>query len=286
MLWLQTQVLLRKTKKGCLREKLKERWIKKQEVKEAPEASTEFKKIERPGTYTYSFKIQDKTRYYMLHVPANYNPMKETAVLFAFHGGGGNMKIQARDDFYRQISTSEKMGNIVVFPNGHSKLKSGEFATWNAGGCCGDSRDQNIDDVGFIKELLAKVREQVTIDNKRIFATGMSNGGMISYRLACEMPEVFKAIAAVAGTDNTLNCTPKSLVSILHIHAKDDENVLFNGGAGKKAVEKSKIIDFISVPATIEKWVKLNSCNPIPKRIIEVSGATCDQYTCKQGSKV
>ena len=114
----------------------------------------------------------------------------------------------------------------------------------------------------------------------------MSNGGMMSYRLACELPEVFKGIAAVAGTDGTTDCHPSKAVSILHIHAKDDDHVLFNGGAGSKAAEKSKITDFTSVPATIEKWVKENKCSGI-KRILSVPGAYCDQYTvCKHGAKV
>ncbi|MDN8872721.1 prolyl oligopeptidase family serine peptidase, partial [Staphylococcus aureus] len=86
---------------------------------------------------------------------------------------------------------------------------------------------------------------------KRVYATGMSNGGMMAYRLACEASDIFKAIAAVAGTDNTLSCTPAKPISILHIHAKDDDHVLFAGGAGKEAFrDLSQVTEFMSVPKT------------------------------------
>src|SRR5437763_1028874 len=84
-------------------------------------------------------------------------------------------------------------------------------------------------------EQISKPAGQLNIDRTRIFATGMSNGGMMAYRLACDMPDVFKAIASVAGTDSTTACNPRSPIAILHIHAKDDDHVLFGGGAGAGA---------------------------------------------------
>lgn len=273
-------------KKGWFREKLKDRWIKKQQEKPAPEASSVFKKIEASGSYTFTFSHNGIDRFYIVHVPVAYKSSSPSPLLFALHGGGGNMQIQANDEFYRQISKSEKENYVVVFPNGFSKLKSGILATWNAGKCCGDARDSKVDDVGFIREVFSKVLKQINVDQKKVYATGMSNGGMMSYRLACEMSDVFKAIAAVAGTDGTIECKPLKAVSVLHIHAQNDDHVLFTGGAGSKAAEKSKITDFTSVPATIAKWVKKNKCSS-NKRILQVPGAWCDQYTdCKEGSKV
>lgn len=285
LLFLQTG-FAEEVKKGWLREKLKDRWIKKQQEKPAPEASSDFKKIELPGSYTFTFPHNGINRFYIVHVPAVYKASSPSPVLFALHGGGGNMKIQANDEFYKLISKSEKENFVVVFPNGFSKLKSGEFATWNAGKCCGDARDTGSNDVGFIKEVFSKLINQVNVDEKKVFATGMSNGGMMSYRLACELPDIFKAIAAVAGTDGTISCSPGKAVSILHIHAKNDDHVLFSGGAGTKAAEKSKITDFASVPDTIAKWVKENKCSGM-KRVLEVTGAYCEQYlNCKNDSKV
>jgi polyhydroxybutyrate depolymerase len=116
----------------------------------------------------------------------------------------------------------------------------------------------------------------------------MSNGGMMTYRLVCELSNVFKATASVAGTDNTSTCSPGKNISILHIHAKNDDHVLFNGGSGK-SLDKTKaaVTDFTSVPATISKWVKTNACNETPKRVLEKKGAYCDLYIgCKDKTKV
>lgn len=193
------------------------------------------------------------------------------------------MKIQATDEFYKQISKSEETGSISVFPNGYSKFKSGSFATWNAGHCCGDARDKNLDDVTFFKTMVKNLGQQLNIDPKKIYATGMSNGGMMSYRLACEMSDTFTAIAAVAGTDNTTDCKPTRPISILHIHAKDDDHVKFEGGAGAKAAPAEKITNFKSVPATVAKWVEFNKCDSKPIKV----GSYCELYEkCKDGVKV
>src|SRR5690606_22833256 len=111
---------------------------------------------------------------------------------------------------YGLISKSDESGFAVVFPNGFSRFPGGKLATWNAGKCCGGGRDENSDDVGYIRRILKDLPRHFTVDPSRIFAIGMSNGGMMSYRLACEMSGVFKGIASVTGTDNTLVCKPQT----------------------------------------------------------------------------
>jgi len=265
---------------------LKERAARKQQAAPAPKANADTNStITQPGDYTFTIAHGGGPRMYRVHVPVKYDPATPTPALFALHGGGGDMGYQASDQHYGLISKSEREGYIAVFPNGFSKWNSGKLATWNAGTCCGDARDKNIDDVGFIKEVVDNVTRQLNIDRNKIFATGMSNGGMMSYRLACELSDTFSAIASVAGTDGTTTCHPKKPISILHIHAKNDDHVLFGGGAGQKAFrDVSKVTDFASVPATTSKWVKANSCNPNPKRILQKPGAYCDLYSQCQGN--
>jgi len=245
-------------------------------------------KITRPGDYVFTVNHDGLARKYRVHVPKGYDPALPTPVLFALHGGGGNMDYQANDRRYGLISASERDRFIAVFPNGYSKWRSGRFATWNAGACCGDARGKHIDDVGFIRQVVDDVTRKLNVDRDRFFAAGMSNGGMMSYRLACELPDIFKAIAAVAGTDNTTTCQPTKPISILHIHAENDDHVLFNGGAGPGAFrDESKVTDFTSVPTTISKWVASNHCSPIPKRILEKPGAYCDLYSpCRANVRV
>ncbi len=271
---------------GFLRDKIKERFVEKQMEKPAPVVSGESSmKIEKAGDYTFSFSFGGMERFYKVHVPSSYKSSTSMPLLFVLHGGGGDMEIQATDKYYKQISKSESEGFIAVFPNGSSQFKSGKLATWNAGNCCGQGRDKNVDDVGFIREVFKKVSAQLNVDSQKVYAAGMSNGGMMSYRLACEASDIFKAIAAVAGTDNTKECHPKKPISILHIHAQDDDHVLFNGGAGAEAFkDKTQVTDFVSVPKTVEKWVGLESCEAKPTRVLEKSGAYCERYKCKASS--
>jgi len=233
--------------------------------------------ITMPGDYRFSFVHGGITREYLVHVPKSYRS-KPTPMLVALHGGGGDADFQADDSKYKLISKSEAAGFIAVFPNGYSRFPSGILATWNAGACCGGAQKNEIDDVGFIREVIARVERQASIDPKRIFATGMSNGAMMSWRLACEAPEI-RAIAPVEGTDNTARCTPSRPVPVIQFHAADDPNVPFNGGIG---VGPSHT-DFVSVPATQAKWVQLNRADPKAKRVLTVSGAHCDLHAAKAG---
>jgi polyhydroxybutyrate depolymerase len=261
---------------GPLRERLKERIEQKRE-------NIEDKHHLIAGDHTFTLDFQGEQRRYQLHIPENYQSNQATPMVISLHGGGGNMRYQATDEYYGWISKSEQAGFIAVFPNGYSRFRDGKLATWNAGICCGQARDNNVDDVGYIQAVIADIQAKLNIDSKRIYANGMSNGGMMAYRLACELPEI-RAIASVTGTDGTLTCRPTRAVPILHIHAKDDDRVLFNGGSGSASDTHA---DFVSVPKTIEKWVKLNRCQIPAKRVLQVEGAYCEEYSgCREDVKV
>lgn len=278
---------------GTLRERIRE-WRAQRHAGEAapagqaaPQAQADTKaKITKPGDYVYSIDFGGSKREYRVHVPAGYDPAKPTPLLVALHGGGGNMNFMASEENYGLNAKSDRESFIVVFPNGFSRSASGKFATWNAGNCCGPARDNNIDDVGFIRQVIENLSQQLNIDHQKIFATGMSNGGLMAHRLACEMSDTFKAIAPVAGTDNTKSCNPKNPVSVLQIHAKNDDHLPFNGGMGPKSMG-SAVTSFTSVPESISRWVKRNGCSPTPKRVLDKPGAYCDRYApCQGGAEV
>ncbi len=249
-------------------------------------ASTEAgpSRIAAPGDYEYALTHDGLARTYLIHVPKNFDPATPQAVVIGLHGGGGHAAHFADDRNYGVITASEKYGFVAVFPNGYSKRRSGLFATWNAGACCGDARDDNIDDVGFITAVIARAKTQLSVDADRVFAMGMSNGAMMAYRLACEIPDVVRGIMAVAGTDNTARCEPSRSVPVLHVHALDDTHVLYQGGAGEDAFrDSSKVTEFVSVPATVEKWVALNRAETAPRRVLDVDGARCDLHEAGSG---
>ncbi len=262
-----------------LRERLRQRWLANHiDSKLATNANGPAATIDKPGDYSFTLQHGGLARKYRVHVPRSYSPDKPMPLLVALHGGGGDMDHQADDSHYGQISASESEGFIAVFPNGYSRLPSGKLATWNAGTCCGAARDQRVDDVGFIRAVIGHVRQQLSIDGSRIYATGMSNGAMMAYRLACEMGDTIKAIAAVAGTDNTTQCTPNAAVSVLHIHAQDDDRVLFHGGAGKAFRDTASVSNFVSVPASMAQWVQHDNCNTKAERVLTTAGAYCERY--------
>ena len=228
----------------------------------------------KAGDYNYSIKVGNTTRRYLLHVPANFAQKKNNALILAFHGGMGSAEIMAENYGWKEKSDQE--GFIVAFPNGASRLPSGKIATWNAGNCCGYATEIQSADTAFVKAMIGDIKAKINIKN--IFATGMSNGGMFSHRLACEMSDTFSAIAAVSGTNNFENCHPQKPISILHIHGLEDDRVLFNGGCGPKCIVKSET-EYVSVPKTIADWVEKNKCNKTPQRSELNANAYCDLYT-------
>ena len=233
-------------------------------------------RITRAGRYRITLMHDGIERFALIHVPANLPPA--APLVMALHGGGGSAAWQADDATYGLISSAEQAGYVVVFPNGTSKFSNGMFATWNAGDCCAQARDAGVDDVGFLRAVVRDVQSRLPIDARRVFAIGMSNGGMMAYRLACDAADIFRGIMSVAGTDNTRRCEPSQPVAVLHVHARDDDRVLFEGGAGKKFRKEALVTDFRSVADTIDRWVRLDHAAPEARRVLSVNGATCERH--------
>lgn len=233
-------------------------------------------------------ELKVQGRKVLVHVPATLDPAQPAPLVLALHGGGGHAEFMADDAHYALQKKADEAGFIVAFPNGYSKLPGEKFATWNAGGCCGDARDRGVDDVAFARAVVAAVQARWRVDAARVFATGMSNGGMMSHRLACEAADVFRAVASVAGTDATDRCTPSRPISVLHIHARDDTHVLFDGGAGPGAFrDTSKVMNFVSVPETVARWVARDRCSGPTRRTLDVPGAFCEVHAgCADGREV
>lgn len=236
-----------------------------------------------PGDYRYEFRHEGRRREYVVHVPASWRSGVPTPVVLALHGGGGDMDHMHEDERYGLQTASEKAGFLAVFPNGISPLRSGLLASWNAGRCCGRARDERVDDVGFLSEVIRRVVTQASGDRTRVFAIGMSNGALMAYRLACDASFLLRGIMAVAGTDNTTSCTPASPVPVLHVHARNDDHVLFMGGAGPAARDPDVVTQFTSVPETIDAWVRRNRANPVARRVLAVPGATCERHDAHPG---
>lgn len=153
------------------------------------------------------------TRTYHLHVPAAYDGTP-TALVLDFHGYVSNALQQA--DFANMIEKSDTAGFVTVHAEGTNNPQR-----WNAGNCCPDA-SSTVDDVGFVMAMIDDVSSRVCIDEKRVYSTGLSNGGMLSYRLACEHGDRIAAIAPVAASLVYFDCEPTRGVPVLHFHGTED----------------------------------------------------------------
>lgn len=131
------------------------------------------------ATVSVDLPQDGKTRRYVLYIPPTLNRAHPVPLVLAFHGGGGHAEMMADDERYGLIRAAQQNGFIVAFPNGFSRLPRGRLATWNAGGCCGGARDSGSDDVGFSRAVVADIARKIAVDRDRIFAIGMSNGGIM-----------------------------------------------------------------------------------------------------------
>ncbi len=206
-----------------------------------------------PGDYSFSIEHDGRERNYYLHLPPDARLGNPLPLVFFFHGAAFNGK------WFKEIlkveNLSDRKGFVAVFPDGTGKTPW--LLTWNAGNCCRYAKENNVDDVGMVLTLIGEIKKGVRVDTKRIYAAGWSNGGMLSYRLACAHAEIFAAAASVSGTLGIKNCEPSRPVPIIHFHGTRDEYVPYKGGKGEKtkAVEPQQSVD-----NCIDVWKKINGC--------------------------
>lgn len=224
------------------------------------------------GDYWEKLQFGGRTRTYLLHIPASFNGNKAVPLVIVLHGGGGNASKTVETTGFSK--KSDEAGFIVVYPNGTGRLK--KILTWNAGNCCGYALEHNVDDVGFIRELINHLEKELKIDGRRIYATGISNGGMMAYRLACELSDKIAAIAPVAGAFN-IERTPENPVSVIIFHGTGDQHVLYGGGEPKKRADRNRRTDK-SVASAADFWVNHNGCSAKPNRT-EKENIIMEKYT-------
>jgi len=208
-------------------------------------------------------EVGGRRRSYLVHVPRAIKPARKVPVVIVLHGGGGNAWNIARTTGFS--ARADAAGFLAVYPNGTGRRRF-RFLTWNAGNCCGYALDRQVDDVGFIRALLRQLRRDYPVDDDRVFATGMSNGGMMAYRLAAELSDEFAAIAPVAAAFNLEDARPAHPVAVIAFHGTADEHVLYGGGAPKKRADSHPRVDR-SQAQSIAFWVKRNGCRPRPRKL-------------------
>src|SRR5438552_2543522 len=166
-----------------------------------------------------------RERSYRLYRPRSVEAGRPAPLVVVLHGGFGSAG-QA-EQAYGWDDLADRHGFLVAYPDGVGR-------SWNAGWCCGAARTHAVDDVGFVGGLVAEIAAGDGVDPRRVFAAGVSNGGMLAYRIACDSPGLLAAIGVVAGT-MVCDCLQPRSVSLLHIHGLEDRSVPFWGGVGLEA---------------------------------------------------
>lgn len=214
----------------------------------------------------------------LLHVPDKYDPGKGAMLVLNFHGFLSAGWQQAL--LTRMSNESDARGFIVAYPEGVA-------ASWNAGDCCGTAWTDSVDDVKFVRDLLDRIEADYCIDKKRIFATGMSNGGFFSHRLACEASDRIAAVAPVAGVLGVdfAKCQPGRSVPILDFHGTSDPMVPYYGGTPIIQQLGAGLV-FHSVAESMDRWRQINGCSTFEKQYFQNGDATCVEWPdCKGGAQ-
>jgi polyhydroxybutyrate depolymerase len=222
-----------------------------------------------------------KGRNYLVHLPLGWKGEKKLPVLLVLHGGGGDGDKAGRLSCPRGEENSSRCLDgladreqfLVVYPNGTGSRLLDDVRTWNAGGGVGEWRcvsgracKDGVDDLKYFNALLDDLQSAFAVDDKRIYATGMSNGGAMSHRLACELSDRIAAIAPVAGANQLAaigECKPKRAVPVLQVHGTEDPCWGFQGGTGACLQQDDR--RYISVPDSMKFWAKNNHCADAPK---------------------
>lgn len=188
---------------------------------------------ERPASYT---------------LPDNYDAAKSWPVVLVLHGFGASGFIQ---DAYLGISAQgTERGFITLTPDGTLNPQGQRF--WNATAACCDFWGSGVDDVSYLLGLLDQTAEFFNVDPTRVYLVGHSNGGFMSYRLACEAPERFAGLVSIAGSSflKAEACQPAETVAVLQVHGTLDGTILYNGDDGYPGAE-----------TVVQRWAERNGCN-------------------------
>lgn len=237
-----------------------------------------------PGWFDRSFELD---------VPASWNGTSALPIVVLFHGGGGSRQTSNKttcpdgDEASPQclVALAGARGYAVVIPDGTGQRPLRNIRTWNGGGgndlqcTSGPACKSRVDDVRYFGELLAQVRSAIPVDDKRIYLTGISNGGAISHRLACETSGQVAAIVGVAGANEFADdggpCDVR--VPVRQIHGTEDPCWAYGGGTSACLQDDGE--PKTSVAATMEGWRLRNGCAPAPAESMRAEREPSDGTT-------
>ena len=223
---------------------------------------------------TIKMEFGGRERNYIVHLPPKEKMNGSVPLLFHLHGGGGTAKGTAGLTFGRFNELADRDGFIVVYPNAINK-------NWNDGRKLEDviAWKEDIDDVGFITAIVDKLKQKYKIDNKRIFTTGMSNGGFMTSRLLCDRADIFSGgaiLTASLSKDYMPKCDPEKPVAVMVMNGTEDPLVPYDGGLIK--VFRKTRGEIVSTDEIVDFWKDKNGCT-VKKNTVALPDSTADDTT-------
>jgi polyhydroxybutyrate depolymerase len=233
------------------------------------------------GKSTYHEMVVDGIqRSYIMYSPTTHS-QKPLPLMIVLHGGLGNAEHIMKTTAMNDIADSGPF--VVAYPNGVGGLFGfAKRRTWNAGGCCGPAVKKGVDDVKFVEKIIGDIGKKISIDTRRIYVTGMSNGAMMAYRLAAAMPDKIAAVIAVAGTMAIDDFDAAKSVAVMLIHGSDDKNVPIGGGSGAMSVSG---VAHRSLADTVSLITRARHCSA-PEMKTDKGGVRITSYRCSAGAPV
>jgi len=204
-------------------------------------------------------------RSYLLYIPTSYDAQTPAPLVLAFHGFAQGAPRLAGSAGWDVLA--EEHGFVLVYPQG-----SGRIPRWESGLFQAD--EQAVDDVAFVRDLIGILSDSLCIDTTRVYANGLSNGGGMSYRLACELSDQITAFGGVAGAYSRLagGCEPSRSVPVILFHGTDDRIVPYNGsGMSRFALP--------NIEAFALEWAERNGCDLTPEAIPPTGDVSGVRYT-------
>ncbi|PIU14427.1 hypothetical protein COT20_02755 [bacterium (Candidatus Gribaldobacteria) CG08_land_8_20_14_0_20_39_15] len=234
------------------------------------------------GDYNFATKHQNRTRFYSVHVPLCYSKGKAIPLIINFHGGNSTAE-KAEQGIGDMNNKADEACFIGAYPSGVSSVgQPGKSQYWNAGTLVQiEEVDPSIDDVGFISKMLDELEGKFSIDTKKVYATGISNGAWMTYRVACELSDRITAIAPISGGLILENCNPKRPIPIIHFHGTSDPGWPYYGGNGCWTDTYRQ-----PIKETIQKWIEINGCSAVSNITYQKGEASCETYNCQEDSKI
>ncbi len=236
----------------------------------------------------YQTLIHDgRNRTYMVHIPPSscFDTGVKVPMVLALHGGGGTGELV--EEQYSMNAKADMECFIAVYPNGVSVTGiPGDKQHWNCGPRDTDwyPEIEDVDDVGFISALIDELVGVYEINESMVYVTGISNGALMTYLLACELSDKIAAIAPVAGVMHNENCSPEHPVSVMHFHGTHDFYVPFEGGTS--CAEGVGDV-FRPVLDVIDEWRELNNCSQTSNVTYNTEEVLCVTYSsCNDSAEV